>query len=534
MQKILHTVLNELHGAARFRWPGIIAAWAVCLLGWSIVMLLPSKYESTARVFVNTATALSPVIQGIAIQQDVSPQLNLVEQSLLGEAQLDRVIDATDLAGRAKSEKDRAKLKDKLREDISVYLDAASNRGPAGSVYVLRYLDTDRARSLKIVEMLLKTFVDDTLGGKVKDSAAAQKFLASQIHDYETRLREAEGRLAAFKKENVGAMPGVEGDYFTRLQNEMDAAKKARSLLSVAMSRRDELAVQLKDGALLSTAGGGGAASTISLPGGRTATGGDTQTQLADAEARLNALLENYTDRHPDVVALRATIAHLKERRAEELAALRRGDQEAMISSGVTSSPLYQSMRLALNQADVEVAALRRELADHDAKIGELRKLVTSVPEVEAEFARLNRDYDLNKAQYLALVDRLERAKLGQDAEALGSGVRFEVLDPPTAGFRPVTPKRPILIAIVFLAGLALGAALAFLLHKLHPVFNHSHEVESKTGLPVLGVVSYTLLESYQAAMRSSYKKLAVAVVGLLLAFVVVLVISRGGANPLA
>ena len=78
------------------------------------------------------------------------------------------------------------------------------------------------------------------------------------------------------------------------------------------------------------------------------------------------------------------------------------------MSSGVTSNPIYQSVRLALNQADVEVAALRRELADHESKIAELRKAVNTVPEVEAEFARLNRDYDLNRAQYHSLIEPLE------------------------------------------------------------------------------------------------------------------------------
>ena len=76
----------------------------------------------------------------------------------------------------------------------------------------------------------------------------------------------------------------------------MDAARKARTDLSVAVSRRDELARQLKDGALL--AASSGAAVT---PSNRESTPRDTLTQLEDAQAKLDELLRTYTERHPDV-----------------------------------------------------------------------------------------------------------------------------------------------------------------------------------------------------------------------------------------
>ncbi len=98
---------------------------------------------------------------------------------------------------------------------------------------------------------------------------------------------------------------------------------------------------------------------------------------------------------------------------------MRSGDPSAVASSGAGANPVYQSIQVALNQASVEIAALRGEIGQHERKIAELRAVIQTVPEVEApDIARLNRDYDLNKARYLALVDRLERAKLGQDAEA--------------------------------------------------------------------------------------------------------------------
>ncbi|HKD53559.1 MAG TPA: GNVR domain-containing protein, partial [Steroidobacteraceae bacterium] len=122
-------------------------------------------------------------------------------------------------------------------------------------------------------------------------------------------------------------------------------------------------------------------------------------------------------------------------------------------------------------------------------------------PQVEAEFARLNRDYDVTRAEYQALVDRLNRARLSDKADATGV-VRFEVVDPPNGSSRPVSPDRPRLILMVLLGGLVAGLGVAYLLHQLRPVFTSARQLTDYTQLPVLGVVSMTWLERHKARER--------------------------------
>ncbi len=70
-----------------------------------------------------------------------------------------------------------------------------------------------------MVDTLLNTFVERTLGGKRQGSEKAQQFLETQIKDYEQRLSGAEDKLASFKKKNLGLMPS----YFEqRLAYEVD------------------------------------------------------------------------------------------------------------------------------------------------------------------------------------------------------------------------------------------------------------------------------------------------------------------------
>src|SRR5207237_564358 len=176
-------------------------------------------------------------------------------------------------------------------------------------------------------------------------------------------------------------------------------------------------------------------------------------------------------------------------------------DQAAIAASGLAANPVYQGIKLQLSQAEVEVAAARRQVADREGRIAELRKMINTAPPGEAEYARLNRDYDVTRGQYQALVERLNRAKLADKAEATGV-VRFEVVDPPTGSEQPVSPDRVRLILVVLLGGLAAGAGAAYVMHQLRPVFVSARQLTEVTRLPVLGVVRMTWLERHKALAR--------------------------------
>jgi polysaccharide chain length determinant protein (PEP-CTERM system associated) len=377
MTAILDQIIDQLRGAWRFRWWAMAAAWLVSVGGWLFVFTLPDMYEASAKVFVDTRTALRPLLQGLAVDSDVDSQLMMVRQAMLGRPQLERVAQEAQLDLGASTPQQRAVLIDKLRSRISI--EGGGNREVSGGLYTIKYQDPRRDKSIEVVDKLLTSFVEDTLGGKREGSENAQRFLRDQIADYERRLSEAEARLADFKKKNVGLMPGEQGDYFSRLQNEMDAAKKAQATLSVAVSRRDELQRQLRGEVPFVS---GGASTTANGQRNNGSGGGDTNSRILETQARLEELLLRFTDKHPDVIAMKETLTQLRARRDEELAALRRGDPGAAARSGAASNPVYQSIQLALNQTEVEIAALRGEVGDRQRKVAELRALVDTVPEV--------------------------------------------------------------------------------------------------------------------------------------------------------
>ena len=55
----------------RRRWYAVGVAWAICLVGWIVVSRMPDIYESSARVYMNSDEALTPLLRGIAVESDV-------------------------------------------------------------------------------------------------------------------------------------------------------------------------------------------------------------------------------------------------------------------------------------------------------------------------------------------------------------------------------------------------------------------------------------------------------------------------------
>jgi polysaccharide chain length determinant protein (PEP-CTERM system associated) len=529
MTPALDYVFDEVRGAWRFRWIALAVSSAVAVAGWAVVFALPDRYAAEARVFVDTRTALKPALQGLTTDQNVDAQINYVRQSILEGPQLEKIARETGvLPDSITDPRARAGTIDRFISRITLTVMNAGTQGDerstAGTIYSFHYLDGSRARALKVVDTLLNTFVEQTLGGKRAGSENAQKFLQTQIKDYEQRLSAAEDKLAAFKKKNVGLMPSDQGGYFAQLEKEVDSAKKSETDLSIAMSRRDELAKQLHSDSVVSTTGG----STLSA--GRGQGGSDTLSRIQEAQAKLDELLLKYTDKHPDVIAMRATLDELKKRRVTELESLRRGDASAVASSGAGNNPVYQSMQLELNKVDVEIAALRRELAQHQGNVAELRARLNSAPQVEAEYQQLNRDYDVNKAQYTALLESYQKARLGERADNAGS-VRFEVALPPTSPLIPVWPQRTLWLAEIWLASLVVGAGAAYGLHMLRPIVSSARAISEMTNFPVLGVVSTAFPRRERKDFWRHLLGFSAATSCLLFLFVLVLILNWSGAR---
>src|SRR5262249_32165707 len=127
-------------------------------------------------------------------------------------------------------------------------------------------------------------------------------------------------------------------------------------------------------------------------------------------------------------------------------------------------NPVYEQLQLQIVALDGTIASLEERLTHDQSDVEKWTKLAAYVPEVGAQMAKLNRDYDIIKRQYDALVSRRESARIGGEVEAKTPAMQFRIIAPPEAPTYPVAPNRPLLLSVVLLAGIGAGGAFAFLL----------------------------------------------------------------------
>jgi polysaccharide chain length determinant protein (PEP-CTERM system associated) len=500
---------DELRGTWRFRWHALAVAVLVTLLGSLIVATLPDNFLATSKFYVDASSRLGRLLQGLAVETNVENQVAYVRQALLSRPHLAELAASPEFGHSNRTAAQQDRLLDSLRNKIELTPDHNVTSG-GGIMLSVSYQDPSRDRALYIVKSLVDGFVAETQVANRAKAEEAQTFLLKELADLEGKLAASEDKLAEFKKEHFGVLPGQGGDYFSRLQTEREGLDHANNQLSVIMSQREELNAQLRgQSPMVATAHG--------TPQGMSTGQKDIDARIKDSEAKLEDLLLRYTEKHPEVIALKATIADLKARRATELQALRNGSDGGG-SLAVEDNPLYQSIKLQLNKIEVDAAAARADIAQRERRIADLQRSINTAPNVEAELGRLDRNYGATKGQYEALLERLQRAHLSESAEETGV-VKFEIIDPPEVKAAPVGPNRMLMLLAVFVAAVGSGAALAYILHQLRPVVSNAVALGSLTHLPVFGTVSIGRLEAHKAAWQGSALRFAGALCALMVLF---------------
>lgn len=509
MQELLHQVLSELRSAWRFRWYAVLAAWTITLVGVGVVAWLPNVYEASARVYVDGSSVLRPLLGDRIVAPDISTHLLYVRQALLSREYLERVANENGLDTLSGTPAQRESILERLRTDIVI---DASPAGPdvggrtgLSSIFTIRFRDERSEVAVGIVRSLLTSLIEDTLGANRQGTDVAARFLDERIAEHEARLQQAEQALAQFQRANSGKLPGTEGNYFERIQRERETLEQTQRTLRLAQSRRERLRQQLTSEAPV-------LAEDPSLS--REPRPNSIDARIRDQRADLDRLLLQYTDRHPEVIARREALERLEEQRAEQLLALGISNADMQLSA-LGANPVYQAVQIALNEVEVEIATLEADIRDRERRLAELQGLIDEVPGVEAELARLNRDYNVIYDQYQALIRSRETQQLSQQASVTDQ-VEFRVLNPPRAELEPVAPRRLLLLGAVLAAALASGGGLSYLLAQFRPVFTNARALQVASGYPVIGTVSRIALDSRATLRRRlALVSFSVAIAGL-------------------
>lgn len=509
MNELIRQSVAVLRNMWQRRWVGLGVAWIVGIAAAVFILRMPDRYEASARIYVDTQSMLKPLMSGLAVQPNVEQQIAILSRTLISRPNIDKLIRMADLDLSAKTRDERERMVDDLMRTLQIA------RAGGDNLYTLSFRDPDPARANRVVQSLVSIFVESSLGGKRNDTDTAKKFIDDQIRIYEKKLQEAENRLKEFKLSHMNLASADGKDYYGKLGEVTSVLAQARLELREAEHSRDALKRQLE-----------GEQEPILVPETPEPVSGPIS--VPEIDARLDVLRRNldtirlrYTDEHPDVQNTKRVIEDLERQREVEAAALakRLASRPKPTAPARVVNAVQQQIKVSLAEAEANVASLRTRVAEYESRFAALKESARRVPQIEAEFTQLNRDYDINKRNFEALVARRESAEISGEMDAAAGVADFRLIDPPRVSPRPVAPNRLLLFPIALIAALAGGFISSFVASQIWPTFVDSNALREATGLPVLGTVSLVMNPKQRKHDRRQLIGFASGVVMLLCSF---------------
>ena len=486
MEELLGQLTTILRRMWKFRWPGLLAAWVVGIVGAIVVFKVPDQYEANARIFVDTQSILKPLMSGLTVQPNVEQQVGMLSRTLISRPNVEKLVRMADLDLKNTTKAQQEALIESLMKTLEI---RSTNRD---NLYSLTYRDSDREKAKRVIQSLVSIFVESSLAGSRKDSDSAKVFLNEQIKNYEARLEEAETRLKEFRMRNIELQTADGRDSAARLGEISRQLEQARLELREAENARDAARQQLA----AEKQGGSSVTQSLMQESQFVVATPEIDARIEAQKRNLDALLQRFTDQHPDIVSARRLIKDLEDQKKKEIA-----EQRKLMLAAPGASPsaapqgglAFQEMNRLLASSEVQVAALRARVAEYSSRYAQAKAQLKTSPQIEAEAAQLNRDYAIIKKNYEDLVGRRQAAVMSGDLDVASGVADFRLIDPPRVSPKPVSPNRFLLYPAALVAALAAGIFVAFAASQLRPVYDAAFELRAKTGLPVLGVVSMVM-----------------------------------------
>ncbi|RJP67598.1 MAG: chain length-determining protein [Comamonadaceae bacterium] len=506
MHDLINQITTYLRGMWKYRRLGVLVAWLVASAASVGVMLIPDRYEASARVYVDTQSILRPLMAGLAVQPNVEQQVAMLSRTLINRPTVEKLVRMAGLDMSAKSKEEQEQLISQVAGSVSI------EAGGRDNLYRLSYRGESPDTALRVVGSLLTIFVESGMGSSKSDSESARRFIEEQIKNYEVKLTEAETRLKEFRLRNLDMQAQGGPDAAGRMAELTATLNQARLELREAESAREAAARQL-EAVRASQRNAPQATTTVATP--------EIDLRIADLKRSLDALLQRFTEQHPDVANTRRLIRELEDQKRREVAELQR---QAAANPGqplVSANPAIQELARMQSSAEVQVASLRARVSEYESRAARAREQMKVAPQMEAELAQLNRDYEVHRKNYEDLVVRRESINMSGELESSSSLADFRVIDPPRAGSHPVAPNRVLLLPLVLVVALGAGLGVTFLMSQIRPVFFDANALRSATDLPLLGVVTLVRNDTIRRHERSSLMRFGAALGALVLVILV-------------
>jgi uncharacterized protein involved in exopolysaccharide biosynthesis len=461
----------------------LIPALLAPLAAWMASYAFPAKYTSQALILVESQKVPETMVLP-AVSEDLTARVATLQQQVLSTSALRPVVERLQLARGGQKNVDD--VIDNIRSNVSVEpVPDLSTIGPTavkkkpgqGSPvpgFYLKYTASNPREAQAICNELTSLMITDN--GKYIDAAAAgtSDVLSKALEDAKSHLDDLDAKVAAFKKQYVGQLPGDQDNnlkILMGLNSQLDANTQTLNREQQDKAYTESLLGQ----------------QIAAWKDAQDATNPQTlQKQLNDLESQLPQLQARYTQDHPDVIKAKADIAELKKKLDELKKAATKTPASASEQASADEPLEVQKLRLQVHQYGDAIAAASRDEKRLQQEIAVYQGRVTLTPSVEEEYKLLARDYENAQKNYQELLGDKNKADLTSKMDLQQQGERMFPLNPASLPEDPSFPVRWQFALGGLGAGLALGLGIALWLELRDQSIRTEADAEATLQLPLL------------------------------------------------
>jgi len=482
-----------------YRHKGIVfaASLVVFLLAAYLAATLPNVYRSSTLILITPQRIPGNIVMP-TITSSVSDRINAITQEIMSRTRLESIIKEFGLypGGSALTMEDRVGI---FRGNIR--LDIRRN-----DAFQISYDSVNPETAMKVANRLASLFIEQNLQVREQQAIGTTNFINSETERLRKELEEQEALVTHYKVDNRFELPD-QLDANLRTVEQLRAELKGNMANVTSMQERlGSLQKQLLEAStpIIVTQKNGESEIKLNLPANQ-------KVQIRMKE--LENLLIRYSERHPDVLRLRAEIASLEnELEAEKSKAKKSGGAPPSAENPLKQiiQEQLESLKASIKAIEISNGELRNAIAIH-------QKRVENTPLRGIEVKKVTRTYDITLRKYQDLLAKGLESQLAENLEKKQKGEQFQVVDPANLPLAPLKPNRPLILLGGLAAGMIGGLALAFIWDLLDRSFKNGDDLASFVNLPILATIPAIVTRGAVLERRRAQGLLGVSTLGVLL-----------------
>lgn len=468
----------------RRKWLLILPIIAVTTAVGYVVYRLPDVYESETLIVVRASNLPTSVVSGVS-EDSMTRQLTSINQVVTSRSSLEPLVDKYDLyrVERGRGEAMETVI-ETMRDNIRVAVNTSRNDITNGFNIAYRYRDPKIAQA--ITAELASKYIDVQTTDYINSNISAQKFIDSQVAQAQEAVAALDKQRLEFMSANVGKLPSEAQS----LLNQLTGLREEQKALMTEVGRlQDRRAASSNQMAMLQQQNDMAvedAAENLTDPK-TTLAYSQLVSRKAQLDGELTRITQEYTPKHPDVLAKQEEVKQVQEQMDSMIAEWKEKIKEKQKRLGDRPNTTVNAVRNEIKLIDGEVRRQQNLLAQNEQNIAGLVTRINNVPGVEVALSAIERDYQTKKAALDQLLLQQQRITLNKEAATQRQGEGIEVIDAANLPSQPVAPRRLMLSSLGLGVGLALGLLLITVFEgpRLLTIQN-SEDARHYTGLPVL------------------------------------------------